>query len=187
MDMRLRTAACGWLIALALVLGLNTGVVWAHGGGDARLTNVEAGPYWVSVWTQPDPLRVGGAHVTVSVAEPGASETGHREAGPPVLNGTVEVRFEPLDRAGEPLASLATHEGAEIKLLYEADVELPETGRWQVVIAVEGPQGAGSTRFEVQVEPAAAVNWTWVGGGLGLVALVAVWIAQRFRTQGAEE
>jgi hypothetical protein len=185
LDKRRRIASGGWLVLLALILGLTTGIAWAHGGGVARLTNVEAGPYWVSVWTQPDPLRVGGAHVTVAVVEPGASATEQREAGPPVLDATVEVRFEPLDRAGEPLAALATHEGAEIKLLYEADVELPETGRWQVVITVEGPQGAGRARFEAQVAPALAVNWGWVGGGLGLVALAAVWLAQKFQTQRA--
>ena len=80
------------MVLLGLALAAPAGVVWAHGGGVPRLTNVEAGPYWVSVWTQPDPLRVGGAHFTIAVSEPAAATDGRQEAGPPILDAKVQVQ-----------------------------------------------------------------------------------------------
>jgi hypothetical protein len=174
------------LSLLALALVVSPRVAWAHGGGVPRLTNADAGPYWVSVWTQPDPLRVGQAHITVAVSEPSAAAAEQREAGAPILGATVRVAFEPLDTTGETLTVAATHEGAANKLFYEADLELPETGRWQVVVTVEGPDGVGSTSFETQVAPPAPFSWTWVGG-LGVAALAAVWIVQKYRGQRESE
>lgn len=174
-----------WLMVVGLVLVLPTGLAWAHGGGVPQLTNVDVGPYWVSVWMQPDPPRVGQVHITVAVAEPGGLEAGRREAGPPVLDAMVQVQFEALEHAGAPFTSAATHEGATNKLLYEADLELPEPGRWRVVIAVEGPQGTGSATFEMQVSPRATFNWTWIWG-LGLVALASTGLVQRYRGQSKD-
>lgn len=167
---------------LLLVVALTAKIVWAHGGGTPQLTNAEAGPYWVSVWTQPEPLRVGQAHITVAVSEPGDSPGGRREAGSPILGALVQVEFKPLDRKGETLAAAATHEGAANKIFYEADLDLPATGRWQVAIGVEGPAGAGSASFDTDVSPPSTFNWTWIGG-LGLVVLAGVWLAQRYRGQ----
>jgi len=172
---------------VAAIVGLPTDIVWAHGGGTPRLTNADAGPYWVSVWTQPDPLRVGTVHLTVAVSEPNTAGGAHREAGPPVLDATVQVRFKPLDHTGETLIAEATHADAANKIFYETDLELPQTGRWQAEITVTGPDGTGSALFEAQVSPPAAFSWSWVGG-LGVVALVAVWtIQKRLRGRGSSE
>jgi len=162
-----------------LLTALPAQAALAHGGGAPRLTNADAGPYWVSAWTQPDPLRVGQAHVTVAVSEPNPT-AGAREAGQPVLGATVSVRFEPLDRAGETLNLAATHAGAVNKLFYETDLELPHTGRWQVTVFVEGPAGAGSASFEAQVSAPSPFNWTRVAG-LGVVALAVVWAVQKIK------
>jgi hypothetical protein len=98
------------------------------------------------------------------------------------LDATVHVQFTALDYAGETLTGRATHEDAANKLFYETDLELPKVGRWQVEIAVEGSEGSGSATFEAQVAPPAAFNWTWIGG-LGVVALAAIWVVQRFRDE----
>ena len=168
---------------LTLIFGYSAGVAWAHGGGVPQLTNAEAGPYQVSVWTQPNPLQAGEAHFTVSVSEPPASDAGEGRAGSPVLGATIELQ---LKLAEEPeqqaLAVLATHEAAVNKLFYEADVELPEAGQWQVTYSVEGPAGSGSTGFEIEVVSASGVNWI-LFGGLGLVLLAAGWVTQTFRKQ----
>jgi hypothetical protein len=179
----LRMSRLGSLLIVALV----SAVVWvfaargtqAHGGGVPQLTNAEAGPYWVSAWTQPDPLRVGKAHITVAVSEPGESGSGLREAGSAVLDALVQVQFKPLEGGGETLAVSATHENAANKIFYEADLELPETGRWQVDVSIEGPDGSGSASFDTRVSPPSTVNWALVGG-LGLFALTGVWVVQRY-------
>ena len=177
-----RTRDVGFFTFLVMILGLPTGVARAHGGGVPRLTNVEAGPYWVSVWSEPDPLRVGQAHISVAVSRPTEPGEGYREAGPPILDATVRVQFTALDHSGETMTGQATHKGAANKLFYETDLELPEVGRWQVEIAVEGPEGSGSATFEAQVAPPTAFNWTWIGG-LGVVALAAVWVVRKFRDE----
>jgi hypothetical protein len=191
--LRRRQAAAGRIAAritgfflLALVLSLSPDIAWAHGGGVPQLTNAEAGPYWVSAWTSPDPLRVGQAYITVAVSKPTAGTVGRSEAGPPVLDAAVLVEFEPLDYDGEGLAVPATHGDAANKLFYEADLDLPETGRWGVVVSVVGPDGKGSAGFETQVSPPSGFNWMWIGG-LGLIALATVWVAQRYKLQRSDE
>ncbi|MFQ5576214.1 MAG: FixH family protein [Anaerolineae bacterium] len=153
--------------------------VWAHGGGAPQLVNAPAGPYRVSVWTQPDPLRAGEVHFTVAVTDPAA--------GAPILDAGVTVTLTPLSGSGAAISSPATHREAVNKIFYETDFELPAAGRWQVVVAVDGPRGRGQTDFEVDALPAAANRWRWWAGGL-LAALltgaVGVAIARRTRREG---
>ena len=187
MGTRFRALVTVCPLVLAAIVGLPADVAWAHGGGTPRLTNADVGPYWVSVWTHPDPLRVGKVHLTVAVSEPNTAGGARREAGAPVLDATVQVQFKPLDHTGETLIAEATHAGATNKILYEADLELPQIGRWQAEIAVTGPDGSGSALFEAQVSPPASFSWNWVGG-LGVVALAAIWtIQKRLRRRGNSE
>ena len=61
------TAALAGLVTLAIVVpARETG---AH-GGRVQLAKVPAGPYLVSVWTLPDPPRVGSLDVSLAVMEP---------------------------------------------------------------------------------------------------------------------
>ena len=77
------------LFLFLLIAGLSwtTGVV-AHGTGAPQVINADSGPYLVSVWTEPDPARVGELHVTVGVAEPETQEV--------VVDAQVEVALAPL-------------------------------------------------------------------------------------------
>ena len=179
------------LVALIVSLAFAAHPVHAHGGGTPKLTNAEAGPYRVSVWTDPDPIRAGELHVSVAVVEslePGASEG---EIGDLILDANVQVRAEPISQAGNVLIAYATHENAVNKLLYEADLDLPAEGQWRVTIQVEGPAGAGSAGFEIEALPALASNifltvpWP-VWGGL-IVGIFAIgWLVQMSRSQKPE-
>jgi hypothetical protein len=179
------------LIGLILFLSFAAHPVQAHSGGTPQLTNAEAGPYRVSVWTGPDPVRAGELHVSVAVVEstePGASQ---EEIGNLVLNATVQVRVEPIGQTGDALIAYATHENAVNKLLYEADLDLPAEGQWRVTIQVEGPAGAGSAAFEIEALPTSpsniflAVPWP-VWAGL-IVAVFAIgWLVQMSRSQKPE-
>ncbi len=178
-----------WILTLCFLLGMGlplaVSTAWAHGGGTPQLANADAGPYWVSVWTQPDPLQVGEAHITVAVSEPGVAHDGHREAGAPVLDAVVELRFERLDRPGETATALATHEGAANKLFYEADLAFPDAGHWDVRILVQGPDGEGSASFDSQVSSPNSFNWPYVIG-LGLLGVVVVGVVQRLRERSGD-
>jgi len=163
-----------FFILMTLVLGYPTSGALAHGGGVPQLTNAKAGPYQVSVWTQPDPLRVGEVHFTVAVSEPGP--TG-REAGSPVLDAVVELQLVPPGEKNKPpLRVSATHNEAVNKLFYEADINLPAEGPWQVSTSVKGPSGSGQTNFTVEVLPPSAFNWWIVLGGAAVVITATGWV-----------
>ena len=179
------------LVGLILVLTISPPTAQAHGGGVSQLTNADAGPYLVSAWTQPDPIRVGDFHITVAVAEstePGASD---REAGDLVLDATVRVGVDPVSQTGERLVVPATRGNAVNKLFYEADLELPAEGQWRVDILVEGPAGAGDVGFDIEALPPSGLN-TLLGlgwplwAGLGLVVIAAGWWFQMSRDRKTE-
>lgn len=162
-------------IILLLIFMLNAGTAQAHGGGGTpHLSNTVVGPYRVSVWTQPALLRAGNMHMSIAVSEPPASNAA-AEAGSPVLDAIVNVRLNPVDRAGETVTAPATHQNAVNKLFYEADLNVPAEGQWQVTILIEGPAGSGHANFQIEVLPPSPFNWAFWGGGLALVLLAAGW------------
>jgi hypothetical protein len=165
---------------LVLVVGFVGGAAQAHGGGTPQLTNVRVGPYGVSVWTQPEPLRVGVVHLTVAVAEPLTPAAGQSvEVGPPVLNAVVQLELKPLDRLHQTLVVPATHQAAVNKFFYEADLDLPAAGQWEVRVLVNGPAGAGDARFEVEVLPPSTFSGWFLGSGLVVVLLAFGWVIRR--------
>jgi len=164
---------------LVLIFSYFTEVVGAHGGGTPQLTNAIAGPYWVSVWTQPNPLQVGVVHFTVAVSEAPVSGAVQGEAGPPVLGATVELRLESENSPSPTLVVQATHESAVNKLFYEADLELSAADYWHVTVMAEGPAGSGSADFDIEVIPARS-NRLWLVGGFGVILLLAGWAVQRW-------
>jgi hypothetical protein len=135
----------------------------AHGGGVIRIAAEPMGPYRLSVWTAPEPPRVGRVHVTVGLAE--------ATSGAAVTDAVIRIEA----RGPTPDATVratATHEGALIPELYEADLLLPTPGAWRFTVAVEG---VGSADFDLVVREAAP-NWTWIGLG-GLVVVLIGWVA----------
>lgn len=174
--------ARGTPILFFVLLLLVAPVALAHGGGTLQLENAPAGPYVVSVWASPHPPQVGAYHVTVSVARPGDGGG----AGEPVLGADVAVRLTPQG-AGEALTARASNEAADNKLFYEADVELPAPGVYDVAVAVAGPDGRGETAFAIAVEEGGGVNWGLIGTA-ALVVLAAAFVvsaAVRGRRQQA--
>lgn len=147
----------------------------AHGGGKPQLVNSPAGPYLVSVWTNPDPLRVGTAHFTIAVSEPPPPGA---ENGEIVLNAAVRVALTPQNQPPEvrPVGGLATHQDATNKLFYETDLEVPLEGLWQVAVLIDGPAGAGEVAFEIEVRPAGGTNWTLLGGVAVVLVMAALLI-----------
>src|SRR6516165_4132235 len=88
---------------LLLVIALRPGA--ARGDGGAVRLSQQAGPYRVTVFTAPTPLRAGPVDVSVFVQD----GTG----GGALPDATVRVT---LTRGGETLEAQATHEAATNKL-----------------------------------------------------------------------
>jgi hypothetical protein len=120
-------ADAGHVVVKWLLVVLSFRAVAHADGGTLRLARV-AGPFLVSVFTAPEPLRVGRADISVLVQEPGRGEV--------VLGATVELRLQGPDGVEQTLR--ASHALATNRLLQSAQVELPAAGRWRLEITVDG-------------------------------------------------
>ena len=154
----------------AIIGSLIVRLAAAHGGGTSQLNGVTAGPFWLTVWTSPEPVRAGQLHVTVGVESGGGAPDGI------VLDAVVEVLIAGRSEGGARLSGFATTEQSSNKFLYEVDFELPESGSYLVVINVSGAEGRGSTAFDLEVlpvEPSHSLGVVLVGG---CVAMLGVWL-----------
>jgi hypothetical protein len=166
------------LLCLSLVLPIV--VVQAHSEGTAQLIAADVENCQVSAWTWPDPLVTGQpAHVAVLLVE--KAEAG--ATGDIILDSNVEITFAPQSEAEAPITTPATHELADVKFFYETEVELSETGIWDITIAVKDDVWGcdGSVGFAVPVV-SGGVNWLLWGGVVVMVialAAVGVWLWRR--------
>lgn len=169
--MKLRAISVFLGVPLLFIITL---VADAHGTGTPQLLNAPAGPYLLSVWTDPDPLRADEAHVVVAVVEPATQEF-------IVSDVVVTVRLRLL---ADPTVELATTAGSDDtnRLLFAAEFNDQVTpGRWQVGVSAAGARGASDeVTFEIDVAPARGFNWLWLGVG-GLAAAVLLWVLASMR------
>lgn len=175
----LASSSSGFLCVISVflcvpLLFILTIVVHAHGTGTPQLLNAPTGPYLLSVWTDPDPLRADEAHVVVAVVEPETQEF-------IVSDVTVTVRLRSLaDPTVERVETAETD--TTNRLLFAAEFNDRVTpGRWQVGVSAAGARGAGDeVTFEIDVAPARGFNWLWLGVG-GLGATVLLWLLASMR------
>ncbi len=161
---RKRPWSLGVLLGL-LAMALCPSPAQAHGGGTPQVVAAPVGPYALSVWTQPDPPQVGTLHLTAVVFLPGTT----RDVA--VLDAQVRARLTSTE--GVSLEVPLTHAQAVNPMYYEADVRLPQPGKWTVTLSVQGPDGAGETAFVLDVRPARPWRW-WGGALLAVVGLLAL-------------
>ena len=110
-------------------------------GGFVEL-HQEVGPFVVTVFSAPGPLRAGPVDISVLVQD---------RSNRPVLDGEIFVR---LSRGnGMTLVERATREVAQNKLLYSALINLPEAGQWELEVTIK--QGKETASITGQVSAAA--------------------------------
>jgi len=118
---------------LLLMFALLTLCTPAHADGGLVVLHQETGPFIVTVFTAPNPLRAGPVDISVLVQNPANDQ--------PVLDGDVLVRLR--SEGGMTLKAQATREMAQNKLLYSALMTLPEAGRWEMAVTIkQGDQAA---------------------------------------------
>jgi hypothetical protein len=175
-------AAARALLMLSVTFALLSGpiILLAHGGGTPQVLNEPAGPYLISVWTDPEPLRTDESHVNVAVLEP--------DTRAPVLEGVeVLVQLRPPGDESSLLTKEATTEQSTNKTIFVAVFEdLPSDGRWDVSVTARGPAGdSDPVAFEVDILPPAPRDWLRIGlsaaGVIALIAAVAVWLRRQPR------
>ena len=128
-------------------------------GGTIQVSMERAGPYEVTVFTDPNPIVVGTLDVSAMVERPG---------GGLVQDARVLVTATPVGDVSGGGTYEATHDQATNKLFYAANVQIQRAGRWQIEVAITGSSGDGAVSFQVEAgEPSIADR-------LPLLALTAI-------------
>jgi mono/diheme cytochrome c family protein len=164
------------VLGLVLLLGVVVaGAARADHGGTLQLNGDPAGPYRVSVWTQPTPPRPGPLSVTVAVMRP--------ESFRPIGDVSVELTAESLEpAAGLGPSAVRAVKGPEAWSGYMAELPIPRAGSWKVTVRVEGRDGTGTANFPLDVPRASGGPWLWIAAGGALVlAAGGAWLTRRWR------
>jgi hypothetical protein len=157
----MRPVAAGVLMAWFLLMTWCTSAT--ADGGTLRLS-AKQGAYQISVFTAPTPFRAGPVDISVLVQD---SLTGE-----PVPVARVIVR---MSKSGQPaLEYPATAQAATNKLFRAALFELPEPGRWDMQVRVEGSRGLAEFAGELEAAqplPRWREIWPWFSWPLLVIAL----------------
>jgi hypothetical protein len=161
---------------VALAIGALAGETEAH-GGRVQLAKAPAGPYLVSVWTLPDPPRVGSLDVSLAVMEPRTERA--------LLDATARLTATPRGGPAGVLAHALERGAGGNPILYHALLDVPAAGPWQVTITVDGPAGSGQVGFDLAVERAPSILWSVAPGVAVGLALLAWWLmaGRRWRSR----
>ncbi len=159
-----------FLLALALLAALPQTVTQAHGIGTPQQINVSSGPYLISIWTDPDPLRVDEAHVVVAVMEP---ETRR----PLIEDVAVTVSLTSRADASQVVTGQADYSISTNRLLHAVEFnDLLRPGMWDGTVTVAGPYGPGEpVAFQFDVQAGRSVNWLLIGG-IGVAVMLGAWL-----------
>jgi hypothetical protein len=127
-------------VAAAVLSGLVLAPPLLANGGTVRISREAVGPYLVSVFTSPTPLRTGEVDVSVLVQDI------ERES---VLDVPVFVEALPVAAEAEAVRHEATRQQATNKLFKAAKFDIPGEGVWELRVRVGGEEG-GAVSFQAE-------------------------------------
>jgi hypothetical protein len=169
--------ACPILLAAAMA---------ARGDGGSVLSQQTSGPYRITLFGSPSPLRAGPADLSVMIQD--------AKTGEPVLDQSVAIDVQAALNPGStawlpPCCSMAkslgavtaTHASAQNKLLYAANIVLPSSGLHDITVRVGGDKGPtleGKIDVQSPVTPAASY-WACLAAPPLLIGIFA--LNQRLR------
>jgi hypothetical protein len=151
--------------ALGLVLlGLALATPLLANGGTVRISRQTVGPYLVSVFTSPTPLRTGEIDVSVLVQD-AAAET--------VLDVPVTIVATPLGEDGATIRVEATRQQATNKLFKAAKFDVRAEGVWELTVQVGGREG-GALSFQANLTDPTLLDRPYLLAALMLLPLALV-------------
>jgi len=141
--MRGRTLALSLLLGALVAPALAPHAARADGG--VVRARVDRGALTITLFTNPTPLRVGAADISVLVQDRASHEA--------LLDAAVEVRLESLEDATAEASVPLSREAATNKLLQAASLRLAAPGRFHLVAVVRRGDQRAEVAAEVEVAP----------------------------------
>jgi hypothetical protein len=114
-------------------------------GGTVRLSQ-RKGDHQITVFTSPTPVRAGPVDISVFIQ--------NAATGEPVPQARIRARAAPGGLPEEAMEETASHEKATNKLYQDALFDLPQAGRWDVLVVLDGLGEPMELAFEMEVEEA---------------------------------
>ena len=167
------TIAAAMAMLLIAIAGIPD-ITRTRADGGAVQFEKAAGPFVVTVFTTPTPLRAGPVDISLMIQS--------RDNQQPALDCQALVQ---LRREGAvSIRSEATHEAAQNKLLYAAQMDIPEPGLWELEVAIEHGDDSINVAGEITVaraNPILLVYWRSLALPPLFISLFAVnqWLKQR--------
>lgn len=145
MQQQSEIVACNRVARVAAMAMLWIVIAWfeAYADGGAVQFEKSAGPFVVTVFTTPTPLRAGPVDLSLMIQS--------RDSLQPVLDCQALVQLRKEDAMD--IRSEATHEAAQNKLLYAAPVKVPESGLWELEVTIQHGDDSIIVAGEITVAP----------------------------------
>jgi hypothetical protein len=157
-----RPAASRRALVVVVLLLLVVAAPLLANGGTVRVSREVVGPYLVSVFTSPTPLRTGEVDVSVLVQDT------VREA---VLDVPVVVEARPVGFEAAPVRHEATRRQATNRLFKAAKFPITEPGDWDLAVRVGGEEG-GEVAFRVALTDPTILDRPYLLAALILLPLL---------------
>jgi hypothetical protein len=128
----------------------------ASGDGGVVRQQQADGPFLVTVFTAPTPLRAGPVDISVLVQK--------RNSNEPVLDAAVHVTLISTE-PGAAIRSAATRQLATNKLLYAAPLNVPSAGTWDLRVVVRRGQDTAAVGCQIGVAaalPPLLAHWPYL-------------------------
>jgi len=125
---------------------------WGHHGGEVRLME-KAGPFLITVFGDPTPLRVGPVDISVMIQD--------EDGGRPILEAEVTVQLQEQGTGRSPIITQATRQNATNKLLYAALVNLPAPGLWELQVTAQYQAQVANVTCMVTAVPSRSTLRSW--------------------------
>ena len=169
------------LTTIALLSGIAC-VLWISNaqadGGTVQFTK-SAGPFAITVFTTPSPLRAGPVDISLLIQS--------SDNQPPLLDCFAEVQL--LKQGEASMSSEATHEAAQNKVFYAAQVNIPESGVWDIEVNIRRGNDSATVSGAITVarsNPVLLVYWRSLAIPPIFVSLFALnqWLKRRRTAAG---
>ncbi len=130
------------LAAVLVVVSVVAAPVLRANGGTVRVSQHPSGPFLITVYTEPTPLRTGDIDVSVLLQD--------RETRATVRGAAVTVRARAVGHAGTGGTFSATREQATNKLFQSAKFAIRGPGLWRFTVTARSADGEGRVSFEAE-------------------------------------